>query len=382
MLSLVACGGKSSIENTDSTAPTTIQSTSEETEMTTPEETVAEEPNIPDVMNYTGKWNEMIDELSMTQVSKENSMGDVYEVSDFNIDISTWGKMELRNDGYQDISISGVVLGDDKSSAKEMLENDLWICSSNEEEYSFYLTKKNDEYYYLWMYYSEQNNNIDNWYLANWCDEQFIAEICAGYDTFISVSEEWKKAYIRFIIEYGMNYNDYTIPGVFDENYILVNINGDDIPELYINFGYTGAGSKLCSYYNNSVVYQNMWVSGFSYMEGQNLFRDSGGKMDVYFDKIYSIDNGEFVLRHKGDFGAKDNSNVQIDSNGNPVYDYYWNETQISSEEEYQRLLNDVYNIQQANNPYEGAEYDSATHLYVGNGFCNYKEILQAIVSY
>lgn len=39
--------------------------------------------------------------------------------------------------------------------------------------------------------------------------------------------------------------------------------------------------------------------SGFSYLEGQNLFRDFGGHMDSFSDKIYCIDiiNKEEILK-------------------------------------------------------------------------------------
>lgn len=68
------------------------------------------------------------------------------------------------------------------------------------------------------------------------------------------------------------------------QKYKLVNVNGDNIPELYINFGSTAGGDMLCSYFDNSVIYQPMWNYGFSYIEGENLFLDSGGHMDEYYD--------------------------------------------------------------------------------------------------
>ena len=47
-----------------------------------------------------------------------------------------------------------------------------------------------------------------------------------------------------------------------------------------------------------------MWVYGLTYMEGKNLFMESGGHMDLYWDIIYSIQNGKFVVTNKGDVGA------------------------------------------------------------------------------
>ena len=160
----------------------------------------------------------------------------------------------------------------------------------------------------------------------------------------------------------------------------LVNINNDEIPELYLNFGTTASGDVLCSYAEGTVIEQPMYNYGFSYIEGQNLFRDLGGHMDVYYDKIYTIQGGQFALLYSGDYGAEDNSNVQLDESGMPIYNYYWNGTQVSSQEEYMTLLNQVYNTEQAITPYDGAQYEDGR--YVGNGLCDYNEIIEAINNY
>ena len=192
-------------------------------------------------------------------------------------------------------------------------------------------------------------------------------------------SNEWKEAYINYVNEHGNTYDSF---GHAMEIYKLVNINNDSIPELYINFRSTAGGDVICTYYDGKVVEQPMWNYGFSYMEGQNIFRDAGGHMDVYHDKIYSIENGQFVLLHEGNYGAADNSHIQFDSDGYPIYDYYWDGTEVSSETEYMNLLNEVYNAQQAITPFDGAEYDSETGRYVGNGLCDYEEIIEAINTY
>lgn len=192
-------------------------------------------------------------------------------------------------------------------------------------------------------------------------------------------SNEWKEAYINYVNEHGNIYDSF---GHTMEIYKLVNINNDSIPELYINFGSTAGGDVICTYYDGKVVEQPMWSNGCSYMEGQNIFRDAGGHMDVYHDKIYSIENGQFVLLHEGNYGATDNAHIQFDSDGNPIYNYYWDGTEVSSETEYMNLLNEVYNAQQAITPFDGAEYDSETWRYVGNGLCDYEEIIEAINTY
>ena len=212
-------------------------------------------------------------------------------------------------------------------------------------------------------------DKYDSSQLIQWVS-QFMMEVS---------SNEWKEAYINYVNEHGNTYDSF---GHAMEIYKLVNINNDSIPELYINFGSTAGGDVICTYYDGKVLEQPMWNYGFSYIEGQNIFRDAGGHMDVYHDKIYSIENDQFVLLHEGNYGAADNSHVQFDSDGYPIYDYYWDGTEVSSETEYMILLNEVYNAQQAITPFDGAEYDSETWRYVGNGLCDYEEIIEAINTY
>ena len=65
---------------------------------------------------------------------------------------------------------------------------------------------------------------------------------------------------------------------------------------------------------------------------------------------------------------------------GMPIYNYYWEGTQVSSQEEYMDLLNQVYNTEQAITPYDGAQYEGGR--YVGNGLCDYNEIIETINNY
>ncbi|OUP84200.1 hypothetical protein B5F07_08675 [Lachnoclostridium sp. An169] len=192
--------------------------------------------------------------------------------------------------------------------------------------------------------------------------------------------ENWKTEYLNYIEEHGKKYDSLT--GSYRELYKLVNINNDNIPELYICYGSIADGDVICSYHEGKVIEQSMYVSGFSYLEGRNLFCDSGGHMDAYHDIVYCMENGEFRRICYGDYGAEDNSNVQYDSNGYPIYKYYWNGTEVSSEEEYMRLLNEVYDIEQASSPFDNTVYDSELGRYVGNGLCDYEEIKQAINEY
>lgn len=102
--------------------------------------------------------------------------------------------------------------------------------------------------------------------------------------------------------------------------------------------------------------------------------------MDGYYDDIYTIQDGMFVWVCGGSYGAEDNAHVQLDASGMPIYQYFWNETQVASEEEYTDLLNQAFDTERAVSPYDNTEYSNGR--YIGNGLCNYNEIIEAINNY
>ena len=65
-----------------------------------------------------------------------------------------------------------------------------------------------------------------------------------------------------------------------------------------------------------------------------------------------------------------------------PVYQYFWENEEVSSEEEYERKLNEVYDTEKEVNIFQNAQYDSGRGRYIGNGLCDYQEIIEAIEEY
>ena len=236
-----------------------------------------------------------------------------------------------------------------------------YIATINDRDYMLEITKN-------------ETGQVIYWYLNNWSEGEDIGN---AFRKLRGGNEEWKSAYLSYIEEHGK------VPGfltdTYQEIYKLVNINNDNIPELYIDFGTTAAGSVICSYYEDHIITQDMWSGGFFYCEGQNLFREAGGHMDTYYDKIYCIRDGAFTLLGQGDYGAYDNSNVQMDEEGNPIYNYYWNGESVSSEAEYHQRMSEIYDTTQETGPFIGADYDFDRGRYVGNGLCSYEEIIEEI---
>ena len=187
-------------------------------------------------------------------------------------------------------------------------------------------------------------------------------------------SDEWKQLYIDYLNEEGAVYSGL---GFESGTYMLININGDDIPELYINYDIYGLGGEICTCIDGQIVKESLGSFGFSYIEGFNIFKDSSGHTGSFYDFIYTIQNGQFVLLHEGRYGNIDES-YDVESLSDQ---YQWDGNFVSSEE-YQTALHMVYDFEKSSNPFQDAEYDDDTGRYFGNGLYNYQQILERIRSY
>ena len=122
----------------------------------------------------------------------------------------------------------------------------------------------------------------------------------------------------------------------------FMSINNDIIPEIYIDFGYTASGSRLFTQENNhtSNIFQSSSALYWYNKENKLLF--SGGRMGNYFDNIYEIINGEFVLTDNGkwyELHGEDYSEL--------TYEYMWNDKKMS-ESEYKNHLAESFNENKA----------------------------------
>lgn len=151
--------------------------------------------------------------------------------------------------------------------------------------------------------------------------------------------EPWRQAYIDYLkndCDTGAN-----------DGYNLIYIDNDDIPEL-VEYGVDCAtGSRITGYSDGKVYVNQLRRLGFSYIEKQNLLCNSEGNMDCYYDLVCRMKHGQLEIVAEGDYGAKDNSNVQFDENNEPVYEYYWEKKEVSKET-YQEKLNEVYDTSKA----------------------------------
>ncbi|MDO4333804.1 MAG: hypothetical protein Q4C58_14125 [Eubacteriales bacterium] len=152
-------------------------------------------------------------------------------------------------------------------------------------------------------------------------------------------TQTWQQAYIEQIK------NDQMLEcyGGYD----LIYLDNDDIPELVEIGDYEAAGCRIVSFYEGEVTVTQLSRLNFSYIEKENLLCNSDGLMDSYYDLVYRLENGTMTLIAEGYYGAEDNSNVQFDETGEPIYQYSWNGKEMS-EEEYEQALNAVYDRKRA----------------------------------
>ena len=332
-----------------------------------------------EVSDYLNSYDQLKELLAMQPVDYwQFPDSESYMVDDFYVE---WKNniFSMKNEGASYVTLYGTAIGDSMTEADQALTENGWVTYTESESGHSYLTLIEEELYYVELD-ADENGNLKDWYLNNWREGEDIAEVLENLTGEKTDQEDsWKSAYLNYI-ETNTQIED-PEKGTHREIYKLLDLNEDGVPELYINFGSTAGGDAILSYFNGEIVEQKMDNYGFRYIEGANLFRDSGGHMDEYYDKIYTLENGNFVLLYSGEYGAEDNSKVEYGDDGMPVYQYFWENEEVSSEE-YDRKLNEVYDTEKEVNIFLDAQYDSGRGRYVGNGLCDYQEITEAIEAY
>ena len=144
--------------------------------------------------------------------------------------------------------------------------------------------------------------------------------------------DEWRHAYKESLVPLRSH---------SDANYIrvhLLNVDADDIPEMLVELPSNAEGARLFYYDGQQLQQQNLYSYSFSYIPGSGLFREAGGHMDVYYDTVYQIKNGSVQVIGRGEFGAEDNSDVQYDAAGSPIYVYNWGGRSVDKASYYDSL--------------------------------------------
>lgn len=105
--------------------------------------------------------------------------------------------------------------------------------------------------------------------------------------------------------------------------------------------------------------------------------------MGNFYDKIYIIDEGEFILMYSGSYELFETVSDHHEADEGPIIHGYWEGQEVFSLEEYMGLINNYYDTQQSVSPYFFEEFSSSTpNGDVRKGLCTYEEIIEAINYY
>lgn len=164
----------------------------------------------------------------------------------------------------------------------------------------------------------------------------------------------WQQAYIDYLK------HDTVVEA--QQGYSYLYLDDDEIPEL-VEIGMDEAtGCRIVHYANGKANVTQLNRLYFTYIEKSGLLCNSEGNMDHYYDLVYCLKDGELVLVAEGAYGAEDNSNVQFDKNGDPIYQYEW-EGESVTKEEYDQALNQVYDTTKAKDGYVWDEWYSCDEM-------------------
>ena len=142
------------------------------------------------------------------------------------------------------------------------------------------------------------------------------------------------------------------------QGYNLIYVNDDAIPELVEIGNDEATGCKIVSFADGAADETQLSRLSFSYIERRNLLCNSEGNMDCYYDIVYSMESGRLIPIASGYYGAEDNSNVQFDDEGNPIYQYKW-EGVMMTREEYNQAFRAVYDTSSEKPGYEWGKWFS-----------------------
>ena len=161
-------------------------------------------------------------------------------------------------------------------------------------------------------------------------------------------------AYLVYVLENGMYESGYS--------YALLNIDGDCVPELLCDSGYTAGGLQLLSYYNGIVHENRLEMGGFYYVEYRNRIYLSSGRMGYYSDVIYHLQSGTLVEDISGSWYEE----MQGDNEEGyeVLYEYAWNNKNVS-EEEYNKKLAHAFDMSKQTSWSTSDSLDLALSKYI-----------------
>lgn len=124
----------------------------------------------------------------------------------------------------------------------------------------------------------------------------------------------WRSAYRNYIMqdmEKTANGGD-SSSLMREARYLLFDANEDNIPELLIDYGFSYASDRLCTYTDGKVQALTSVISEISYIPGNGQIRVFGGQMGYFDEVIYEMEDDGFRVATDGDLQIVDDSGVPL----------------------------------------------------------------------
>ena len=140
-----------------------------------------------------------------------------------------------------------------------------------------------------------------------------------------------------------------------DTNIYLINLDGDDVPEMVMNYGSVAASEELF-YMDGGEVKSWMYeYYAFHYIPGSGMIRISGGRQGSYGDEIYRKSGDRFIMLASGTYTLH-SSEPDRDADGafilNDKFTYEWMGQSVDADA-YKMALQTVYDLDADVTPYD-----------------------------
>ena len=171
------------------------------------------------------------------------------------------------------------------------------------------------------------------------CSGTFKAQASSGEDQPSAWMEQaqnrgsWQEAYLSVLDSMG-DYTDFCC-------YSLIYVDSDDVPEFVCDTQAEASGCQIYTWHNGLIDQLQTSRLHYTYMDHANLLCNSDGHMGYYYDDIFSIYSGRWVLTSSGSY--------TIPEDGSPS-EYEWN-GQYTDEAGYQEELKASYGTDIARYP-------------------------------
>ena len=144
-----------------------------------------------------------------------------------------------------------------------------------------------------------------------------------------------------------------------DSSFYLIDLDGDDVLEMIINYGSVAGSEEIFSWYGDHLTSWMYEYYAFGYIPGTSQVHIGGGRQGGYYDEIYRYQDGSFILLASGTY-TMNGTDIARDADGkfimNDQFDYTWAGQAVSAQQ-YLLSLNAVYDTASEVSPYD-TRYD------------------------